>query len=421
MPLNMTPPGSHPRDQAWLVLALVAVANFGNFYVYDSIGPVADLLERQRGFSDTQIGLLNAIYSLPNIVLLLAGGLLVDRFGAGRVMLATGLICLAGALVTAWAAAFGGMAAGRLLFGIGAETFSLATLAAVVKYFPGRHMALAVGVSLALGRAGAFAVDLSPTWIPSIYAAGWQPPLVVAAQFAALSLAAAAGYWRLDRRRGAPRESAAGTLPLAALGESFRLGRAFWQLFALCLLWYAVIIAFRSTFSIKYFQHVHGLGLAEAGAINGYVFLAALFATPAFGWLCDRIGRYALLLAFGAMLLPLAIATLASGSLPLWIGTVLIGISYSLVPAVLWPLTAQLVPASRLGLALGLMSAALNAGIVAANVAAGRLNDAFDAGPANPAGYEPMMTLFFWCGALGFGFALLQLRPATRGAPPETR
>ena len=42
-----------------------AVACYGNYYVYDSVGPVADLLERQRGFSDSQIGMLNAIYSLP--------------------------------------------------------------------------------------------------------------------------------------------------------------------------------------------------------------------------------------------------------------------------------------------------------------------------------------------------------------------
>ena len=86
-------------------------------------------------------------------------------------------------------------------------------------------------------------------------------------------------------------------------------GPAYWYLLVLCVLWYSVIFAFRSTFSIKYFQHAHGLDLAAAGAINAYVFLAALFATPAFGWLCDRIGRYAPILAFGALLLPIAIAS----------------------------------------------------------------------------------------------------------------
>ena len=96
------------RAIAWLVLALMALANFGNYYVYDSIGPVADLLQRQRDFSDSQIGMLNAIYSLPNVVLILLGGILVDRYGTGRMLVWTGVICLAGTALTAWSPSFGG-------------------------------------------------------------------------------------------------------------------------------------------------------------------------------------------------------------------------------------------------------------------------------------------------------------------------
>ena len=66
------------RALAWLAFALLAAVYYGNFYVYDSIGPVADLLQQQRGFSDTQIGMLNAIYSLPNVVLILAVTVAVD-------------------------------------------------------------------------------------------------------------------------------------------------------------------------------------------------------------------------------------------------------------------------------------------------------------------------------------------------------
>ncbi|WP_163899141.1 MFS transporter, partial [Proteus mirabilis] len=80
---------------------LVAASQLGNFYVYDSVGPVADLLQQQRGFSDTQVGLQNAIYNLPNVVLILVGGVLVDRFGAALMTLLTAGICLAGALLTA--------------------------------------------------------------------------------------------------------------------------------------------------------------------------------------------------------------------------------------------------------------------------------------------------------------------------------
>ena len=160
------------RGTAWLVFALVAAAAYGNFYVYDSIGPVADLLQRERGFSDTQIGMLNAIYSLPNVVLVLVGGLLVDRFGAARMAVGTAAVCLAGSVLTAFSPDFAGMAAGRLLFGIGAETLNIALTVAIVDYFAGRNLAFAMGLNLAISRAGSFSADMSPSWFARRLCAG---------------------------------------------------------------------------------------------------------------------------------------------------------------------------------------------------------------------------------------------------------
>lgn len=395
-----------PRSRAWLVFVLVALAQFGNYYVYDSIGPVADLLQQQRGFSDTQVGLLNAIYNLPNIVLILVGGMLVDRFGAGRMTLWTAAICSLGALLSALSPDFTGMAAGRLLFGIGAETFGIATLAAVGDYFSGRYLAFAMALSVAVGRCGSYAADMSPTWFAGAYAQGWQPPLLIAAAIALSALAGSAWYWWLDRSRSRAVASARVAEDFA-WRDLLHFGRAYWYLLALCVLWYSVILAFRSTFSIKYFQHVHGLELAAAGEMNSYVFLAAVFATPAFGWLCDRLRRYAPLLALGALLLPLAMAVLAMTHWSLWVSTALIGVSFSLVPAGMWPLTRRLVPESRFGTAIGLMWVAQNAGIGGANMVAGWLNDRAHASAQNPAGYEGMMLFFGMASVLGALFALL--------------
>lgn len=392
---------------AWLVFALVSATLCGNFYVYDSIGPVAELLQRLRGFSDSQIGMLNAIYHLPNVVLLLVGGILVDRFGAARMTLWTSAVCLAGTALTALSPGFAGMAAGRLLFGIGAETLNIGALAAIAQYFSGGRVAFAMGLCLAIGRAGSFSADMSPAWFAHAYARGWQPPLMIATVIAALSLAGAFGYYLIDRRIGLSAAGAAAQRQRFAVGDLLRFGTAYWYLLVLCVLWYAVIFAFRSTFSIKYFQHAHGLDLATAGAMNSYVFLAAMFTTPAFGWLCDKIGRYAPMLAFGALLLPVSIAIMLWTDWSLWTATALIGVSFSLVPAVMWPLTSKLVPPARFGTALGLMWVVQNAGIAGANLVAGKLNDIAGASAQNPAGYQPMMLFFGGVSALGFGFALL--------------
>ncbi len=60
----------------WWVLGLISVAIAGDYYAWDSIAPVADLLRRQLGLSQSQIGLLNAVYAVPNIFLCLVGGIL---------------------------------------------------------------------------------------------------------------------------------------------------------------------------------------------------------------------------------------------------------------------------------------------------------------------------------------------------------
>ena len=416
--MNEQAPG---KARAWGVCALIAAALYGNSYVYDSISPVADLLQQQRGFTDTDIGMLNAIYSLPNVVLILLGGVLVDRFGAARMTIWTAAVCCLGALLTALSPSFAGMAAGRLLYGIGAETFNIATLAAVADYFAAGDLAFAMAVGLSIGRLGSYSADNSPGWFAGAYSSGWQPPLLIAAGISATSLLAALVYGWIDRQRlRAVGSAAASSAPSASAGK-FKLrdllhfGKAYWYLLALCVLWYSVILAFRSTFSIKYFQHVHGLDLATAGAMNGYVYLAAVFATPAFGWVCDRVGRYAPFLAFGAFLLPVALAIMTLTSWSLWIATALIGVSYSLVPAVMWPLTSKLLPPKRFGTGIGLMWVVQNAGIAGANMVAGWLNDRAGAGAQNPAGYEPMMIFFGGASLLGLVCALALWFTAGRG------
>jgi MFS family permease len=176
---------------------------------------------------------------------------------------------------------------------------------------------------------------------------------------------------------------------------------------------YSVIFPFRSTFAIKYFQHAHGLSLQEAGSMNAYVFLAAIFATPAFGLLADQMGRRAALMALGSLLLFSVFPLLAYTSTSLWVSTVLIGIAFSLVPAVLWPAVPYLVTPERLGTAYGLMTMLQNIGMMLANFGAGALNDSAGAGADNPGGYGPMLWMFMILSLFGFVFAFALRRRET--------
>lgn len=395
-----------PGIVRWSVLTLVSLAMFGNYYVYDAIGPLADLLQRLIGFTDTQIGTLNAIYSFPNIIMVLIGGIIVDRIGTRKATLLFTAICLAGSIVTAVSPSFPVMAFGRLLFGLGAESMIVAITVVIGQWFVGRQLGFAFGLNLSVARAGSYGADMSPTFARPLYDAGWQQPLWLSAGIMASALVAVVAYYLLERWAEARYDLARPEPPDRVVwGDLVRFDRSYWYVVGLCVTFYSVIFPFRSTFAIKYFQHAHGLALDAAGQMNSYVFLAAIFATPAFGLLADKIGYRALMMAGGSFLLFLTFPLLAHTQANLWVSTTLLGIAFSLVPAIMWPAVPYLVSANRLGTAYGLMTMLQNIGLFSFNLAAGGLNDWAGASEANPGGYTPMLWMFGLLSLFGFVFA----------------
>lgn len=144
--------------------------------------------------------------------------------------------------------------------------------------------------------------------------------------------------------------------------------------------------------------------------MNGYVFLAAIFATPLFGFIVDRIGKRSAAMFMGSLLLLAVFPTLLYTTWDLWVSTVMIGIAFSLVPAVLWPSIPYLVEEKRLGTALGLMTLLQNVGLTVINLGAGALNDWGGASAANPGGYRPMLFLFATLSLAGLVFSALLRR-----------
>jgi MFS family permease len=88
----------------------------------------------------------------------------------------------------------------------------------------------------------------------------------------------------------------------------------------------------------------------------------------------------------------------------------MMGISFSLVPAVIWPATTLIVEPRRLGTALGLITLIQALGMAASNLAAGWLADKAGAGAQNPAGYTVMLWFFFLLSLIALSSAVLLWR-----------
>ncbi len=431
----MTDPISNglPRPtplQRWLVLLFVSLAMFGNYYVYDSLGPVIDLLHEQMGLSNQQTGMLISIYNLGAIVALLIGGYIIDRWGTKRAITLFATICLGAAALTALTAQFEVMMAGRLLLGLGAEPLIVAATTVLAKWFKGKELSFAFGINLSISRLGSASADWSTSFASPLYA-NWQDPLWLATAVAGISVAAAILYWMMERRAegrfdlGTPPETE--KLELRGL---YSFSRSYWYIVALCVVFYATVFPFR-TFAINYFQQAHGLDREAAGILSSLLPVAAIIATPLFGLWVDRVGRRSLFMAIGSLvMLPLFLVVtylppgpevsvyfpfIGGAQVPLTLLVVIIvlGGVFSLIPAVMWPSVAYIVEGRRLGSAFALMTLCQQVGWMIVPPVVGWLNDIYSAGPENPAGYAPGMWFYTGLASLGLFFSYKLWRSET--------
>jgi MFS family permease len=419
----------------WMVLLFISLAMFGNYYIYDSISPLADVLKAQLGFSDSEIGLLNGIYSFPNIIMVLIGGIIIDRIGTRKSVFIFTVIIMIGALVTAVQGNIYMMAAGRLIFGIGAESMIVAITTIIARWFRGKQLAFAFGLNLTIARLGSFMALNAPSWGRSLYEY-WQSPLWITVAAGIFSVVCVVFYYFMDgygsKRYDLPKEGGQDKIEFK---EIFKFSGSFWYITALCVTFYSAMFPFQ-TFAIKFFQEAHGTTREVGGNLSSMLTLAAMIFTPLFGLLTDKIGKRSLLMMFGSLLIipvylimaykiDLAAPLGISGSFVLnidffdvhsnipaylMIPMSLMGLAFSLIPAVMWPSVAYIVDQKKLGTAYGLMTMIQNIGLFGFNLLIGWVNDVSGASAANPGGYTPGMWIFSCLGFFGLLFAYLLRR-----------
>lgn len=381
----------------WGVLIFISFAMFGNYYIYDSVSPLADLLAKQLKFSDSDIGLLNAIYSFPNIIMVLIGGIIIDKLGTRISTIIFAAVCLIGAATTAATSSFSVMAAGRLIFGLGAESLIVAVTTVIGRWFKGKELSFAFGINLTIARLGSFAALNSPTWGSGFYN-DWQYPLLVAVAAGVISVAAAIIYFGMDvfaaknfSLREVPKQDK------IIWSQIFRFSSSFWFITLLCVTFYSAMFPFQ-TFAVKFFMETHGVSREYGGFLSSMLTLSAMVLTPLFGLLSDYIGRRSLLMMLGSLLIIPVYLLMVYTNINLIIPMSIMGIAFSLVPAVMWPSVALIVDEAKLGTAYGLMTMIQNIGLFLFNLIIGYANDL-------TGGYTAGMWIFSSLGFFGLFFA----------------
>jgi len=388
----------------WSFLILVSLLLSISFYAWESLSPIKETLQIQLGFTSTDFGLLISVYSIPNTLLFMAilGGVLSDRLGIRKTGLLFTIFCAVGALVTVYGATdlfrSGGpgygflssvfprfspelkmMIVGRFLFGLGAETLNIVVLKILVKWFKGKKMALAFAVMTILGRMGtAFVLILSPVLIDA--STGWTTSLWFAALLMIVGLLLFLVYMYYDGRYRHDVDTSGDE-------EEFRFSditallknKAFMLICLLCVTFYSAFFPFLS-FLPDFLHNKFDLSLRLSGMLSSIVIWGTILFIPFVGWFVDNRGRITTLLVYGSALLALTHLLLALSPLTPLVGMVMLGLSFTLVPAAMWPAVPRIVDENRVGTAFGIMTWIQSLGLLVFPLFAGWITDSSNRG-----------------------------------------
>jgi len=356
-------------NSRWVALALIFVTRTSMGFQFQSIGSLAPLVVADLGLSYAQLGTLIGLYLLPGVVLALPGGLIGQRVGDRRAVVASLALMVVGGLLTAWSDSFAGAAAGRLVSGGGSVLMNILLIKITADWFAGREMATAMAVILTAWPVG---LGLATATLGSVATAtSWRTAMVVAAVSAALGLIIMAVVFREAPVRAAPGARAA--LDRRDLGLAITSGVA-WGAFNASLVG---VIAFGPAMLVA-----RGLSLGQAGFEISLAIWVTIVSVPLGGVLSDRVGRPDVFsiggaLAAGALLLALPTMPWAA------LGLVLVGTLIGGPPGPLTSMLPRALAPERLATGLGVSYTAYYVVMAAAQPLAGWLRDV-TGDPATP-------------------------------------
>lgn len=167
----------------WFIMILVSGLTFSTYWFQDFFSGLKPMMESQMGITSTQFGTLISLTTIANVFgMIIVGGIILDKWGIRITGVVFGAVATLGAALTAMGAAevFSSdpatkltiMIIGRVLFGTGLEVTCVVVLRALVKWFKGYELALAMAISMGFGRLGstlgtAISPDIAANYVPA--------------------------------------------------------------------------------------------------------------------------------------------------------------------------------------------------------------------------------------------------------------
>lgn len=403
----------------WMVLILIALAMFFGYMFVDVMSPIQSLVEAEKGWSPNVYGTYASSEYILNVCgFLILAGIILDKMGIRFTGILSTSLMFAGALIKFYAVSdwFDGTALeswlnswwvsmpgsaklaslGFMVFGCGCEMAGTTVSKALAKWFKGKEMALAMGIEMAIARVGVFAIfSISPIIASKLGTIAAPVGICTCLLLIGLInfLVFSVMDKKLDKQLAVAGEKEEGKsddeeFKVSDLGKILS-SRSFWVVALLCVLYYSAIFPFQRYGANMLQCNLSGISATAASDIFRWFPIGAAAITPFLGAFLDKKGKGATMLIYGAFLLIIchlvfAFALPATHSHLLAYATIVVlGISFALVPAALWPSVPKIIDEKILGSAYCLIFWVQNIGLCFVPKLIGKVLESSNA--ANPA------------------------------------
>ena len=392
----------------WTAMVLVSLSAFGAYYFNYALSPVKPMLESALGWTSSDFGTYTSSYAWFNVYffMLIFSGIILDKLGIRITGFGSALLMLLGTGLNYWAVVtdfpesaqvaiplIGNLktqvlysSIGFAIFGVGTEASGITLTKAIVRWFKGKELALAMGLQMSIARLGtALALAVA---LPLAINFNYSSPILWAFVLLFIGMIAFVMYIVLDLKL----EKSEKDIEMEE-EEPFRLrdivsiigNRGFWYIAILCVLFYSAVFPFlyyATDFMINKYRVSPGL----AGLIPSLLPFGTIFLTPLFGSIYDKKGKGATIMLIGAFMLIFVHGLLAVPFLDNWVFAsamvIILGIAFSLVPSAMWPAVPKIIPEKRLGTAYAVIFWIQNIGLMLVPLLLGIVLDSTNPGVA---------------------------------------
>lgn len=408
------------RIEVAILLCMNVIYFFAYFHRVAVPGTIFNELQAAFNANAMQVTLLGAIYLYIYGGMQLIVGVLNDRFGPMRIMLAGGVLISVGGLLFPLSPSLPWLYAARVLVGLGSSLAFISVVKALDILFTPRLFPGLLGISMAIGCSGGLVGTLP--FERMAHAWGWKPSMLGMSMLSVLALAAVAALFRrTDHVEHHARQS-----------SSLNLGAVLWNRYSIPMLItgplnFAVYFLMQASIGKKFLEDYAGLSPMLASSMTGVMMLVTMVVGLVGGFLPRLFGDrrkpliiFSIVFTFSGMALFLLFILLGMRGGWFLICYVLMALSLYNSP-VGNAMMKELNPPNAVGTAIGLLNGACYLAVAVLSTITGAIMDHFKDGAVHVAGhlvYPPQayLTICTLCLVLsGIAFVSAFFLRETRG------